>query len=748
MTTTYGPKETWPQSGPRSRLLDYQRGCPENTYTPKLFVEPRDKIKAQWTKPGTGMKRVQEIKAEGKPSSLFDFEEVMNNNHNQEPPPQNNNGPPLMVRPNGQALRTMEELCDDAYRHIDKLLEITQHMKQNGVSDDALHLSLFPYSLTHHAIAWYHRLPRNSIHSFDDMMRKFLLKYFPPSMVTKLWNKITKFEQKPGGTFIQKTPKECYELIENMTAHHNHWDTSTIRDETSRNISSTSTTESPEVVRQLEMMNKNFLEMMRQFQTVKTIDTKCETCGGPHYFTECPSVGGYTQETAYATTGRGNNFNQSATYQAPTHQTQVDFQAYMKVNDVVIKNMQTQMTSLTTSNIELKNMFGQFMKMNTASSSGTGSLPSNTVPNPRADLKAITTRSGVTLAGPSVSPPPSMEVDREPETITDQVLTGSTNNVLPLVVHPSPASTSTSSTPISFSKMPEVTKDTVQPSTENIQPPVAQTQVPIDEHVVSPKPKPTIPYPSGCKHLLDASVYLEKAFFARPHFYEMIFELADQSITRPASVAEVVFVKLGKFHFLTDFVVVDYVVDPRVPLIFGRPFLRTRRALKDVYGEELTIRVDDEAVTFKVGQTSKYSYNDAESINQIDAIDVACEEYVQEGGDFILEEIEACLTSKSIPPGINDTDLDLEGDICLLEELLINNPSLSPLPSKELNVEEIKTVKSSIDEPPELQLKELPFHLECAFLKGTDKLPVDTYDQVIYLCIRKISKYKKFTNNP
>nr|GEZ16317.1 hypothetical protein [Tanacetum cinerariifolium] len=130
----------------------------------------------------------------------------------------------------------------------------------------------------------------------------------------------------------------------------------------------------------------------------------------------------------------------------------------------------------------------------TAFSSGTGSLPSNIVPNPRADLKVITTQSGVTLAGPSVSPLLSKEVDREPETIMHQVLTGSTNNVPPLVVQPSP--NSTSSTPISFPKMPEVTKDTVQPSTKNIQPLVAQTQVPIDEPIVAPKPKLTIPYPS------------------------------------------------------------------------------------------------------------------------------------------------------------------------------------------------------------------------------------------------------------
>nr|GEX80881.1 hypothetical protein [Tanacetum cinerariifolium] len=139
-------------------------------------------------------------------------------------------------------------------------------------------------------------------------------------------------------------------------------------------------------------------------------------------------------------------------------------------------------------------MLGQFMKMNTASSSGTGSFPSNTVPNPREDLQAITTRSGVTLVGPSAPLLPSKEVNREPETITDQLLTGSTNNVPPPVVQPSPASTF--STPISFPKMPEVTKDTVQPNTKNIQPPVTQTQVPIDEPVVAPKPKPTIPYPS------------------------------------------------------------------------------------------------------------------------------------------------------------------------------------------------------------------------------------------------------------
>ncbi|GJW78818.1 reverse transcriptase domain-containing protein [Tanacetum coccineum] len=142
---------------------------------------------------------------------------------------------------------------------------------------------------------------------------------------------------------------------------------------------------------------------------------------------------------------------------------------------------------------------------------------------------------------------------------------------------------------------------------------------------------------------------------------QMILELADRSTTSPSGIAEDVFVKVGKFHFPTDFVVVDYVVDPRVPLILGRPFLRTTRVLIDVYGEELTLRVDDEAITFKVGQTSRYSYNDVVSINRIDVIDVACEEYAQEVLGFSdsstsgnpISNYVATDVGKSLPYGID-----------------------------------------------------------------------------------------------
>ncbi|GJY57647.1 reverse transcriptase domain-containing protein [Tanacetum coccineum] len=183
----------------------------------------------------------------------------------------------------------------------------------------------------------------------------------------------------------------------------------------------------------------------------------------------------------------------------------------------------------------------------------------------------------------------------------------------------------------------------------------------------------------------------------------MTLELVDRSITRPKGVAEDVFVKVGKYHYLADFVVVDYDADPRVPLILGRPFIRMDRALIDVYGEEITLRFNDVAITFKYAQEVLGFLDSSTSGNPTPSLDPILSTSFPsltpfEGGDFILEEIEACLTNDSIPS--------------------------SPLPLKELHFEELKTIKSSIDDPPELELKNLPSHLEYAFLEGTDKLPV------------------------
>nr|GEW29547.1 reverse transcriptase domain-containing protein [Tanacetum cinerariifolium] len=164
----------------------------------------------------------------GDPALLINFEEInmANNNQNnhEQPPPEGPNVPdpdfrtieelchptlngrggpiaPVAIQVNDFGLKhhMIQQVqnsyqfhglpCDDANKHLDKFLHITQSMKQNRVTDDAMCLYLFPYSLTHHATAWFDRLPRNSILSFDQMATKFLSKYFPPSMVLQPLNR-------------------------------------------------------------------------------------------------------------------------------------------------------------------------------------------------------------------------------------------------------------------------------------------------------------------------------------------------------------------------------------------------------------------------------------------------------------------------------------------------------------------------------------------------------------------------------
>ncbi|GKF52674.1 hypothetical protein Tco_0159584, partial [Tanacetum coccineum] len=269
--------------------------------------------------------------------------------------------------------------------------------------------------------------------------------------------------------------------------------------------------------------------------TVKAVEESCVTCGGAHSYRNCPATDGnvyrdniqeYASQAAVANFNQGNtsyqppianqiqppsfppvqqnhgnnqnrynqnwgnNYNQgqiyrpqvnqpsdyqAPAYQAPAPQTQgvskEDFQNYIKANDAVMRNMQNQTQNMQNQMTNLTDLLTKFMNTNTASISGSGSLPSNTVANPKSDLKAITTRSGVSYNGTQVPPSPSS---------------------LPKVVE----------------RETEVTKDTMPPtnngSTEDVQPPVVhvETNVPNSEPVVAPvsapKPnsKPSIPYPS------------------------------------------------------------------------------------------------------------------------------------------------------------------------------------------------------------------------------------------------------------
>nr|GEY83321.1 reverse transcriptase domain-containing protein [Tanacetum cinerariifolium] len=320
---------------------------------------------------------------------------------------------------------------DDANKHLDKFLHVTQSIKVNGVTDDALHLYLFPHSLTHHSTAWFDRLPKNSINTFEQLAKMFLGKYFPPSMVTKLRNEITNFRQRPDESLTNKSKKllRAVKLVVVLI---------------------------PSMIVQPPLATlKTYMlrEPIKVNQQVKEVTPSCETCGGPHSFNDCPATVGNTQNVYAAGAYQGLNQNQNRNnqnqnfhnhnrnqgnfhpqgnnqgrnqffqgashgqnsppayqasayqapgYQDPVHQPQIpqpqvvtsnEFTNFIKANDAILKNMQTNMTSLTNSNLELKNMFVQFMKMNTASSSGSGTLPGNTITNPKEELKGITTRS-------------------------------------------------------------------------------------------------------------------------------------------------------------------------------------------------------------------------------------------------------------------------------------------------------------------------------------------------------------------
>nr|GEW89652.1 reverse transcriptase domain-containing protein [Tanacetum cinerariifolium] len=404
---------------------------------------------------------------------------------------------------------------DDAKKHFDKFLHVTQSIKVNGVTDDALYLYLFSHSLTHHSTAWFDHLPRNSINTFEQMANMFLV-----TQIDTFYNGLTlrhhdTINAAAGRTFMKR-------------------------------LTSSSNMEIAALKAEMAKINKNLmrpsLAKLRTYtlrEPIKVILTNLK---------EKPILPG-SQPWSKPTSSLSSTSLPSSSSSTPDSST--------------------------------------FMKMYTASSSGSGTLLSNTITNPKEDLKGITTRSGTAYQGPMI------------------------------------------------------------PTTSSSLPPVVERE-------------------TECG---TSSSFLN-------------------CLLRPVGVAEDVFVKVETFHFSTDFVVVDFDADPRVPLILERSFPKTERALIDVF---------------------KANYN-VMTANGIDVIDMACEEYSQEvlgfsdviasgnptpyynpiaftssptltlfgESDLLLEEVNAFLSLKDDPttPEVDLYYLNHEGDILLLEAFLNDDPSL------------------------------------------------------------------------
>nr|GEY95549.1 reverse transcriptase domain-containing protein [Tanacetum cinerariifolium] len=393
--------------------------------------------------------------------------------------------------------------------------------------------------------------------------------------------------------------------------------------------------------------------------------------------------------------------------------------------------MQNQLTNLT-------DLITKFVNSNSASTSSSGTLPSNTIANLRSDLKAITTRSGVSYHGPQILPSISFlpkVVEDEPNATKDTVNptnNGSSEDVQPppnpktLIPYPSKRNDERNhekannqiekfyqifkdmSFEISFADaliiMPKFAS-TLKVLIRNKEKSSEMARTPLNEHCsavllrklpekLGDPGKFLIPcYFLGmaeCLALADLGASINLMPFSVWKILSLpdltptcqTLELADRSISQPVGVAEDVYVKVGSFHFLVDFVVVDFDADPRVPIILRRSFLKTRRALIDVFEGELTLRVGKEAITFNPDQTSRYSANYSDmTAKRIDVINMACEEYSQEvlgfsntilsgnptpyydlivsttsltltpfeNNDFLLEEVDAFLSIEDDP---------------------------------------------------------------------------------------------------
>nr|GEX18855.1 reverse transcriptase domain-containing protein [Tanacetum cinerariifolium] len=661
---------------------------------------------------------------------------------------------------------------DNPHTHIINFKRMTVTLKYRDVPNDAIKLMLFPYSLENRARiceAWDH---------FKELLRAYPHHGFSElTQIDTFYNGLTEQDQDSlnaasGGNLLNKTTREALQIIENK---------SKVRYLRSKSNVSRVNTNSRDVVSKtddridkLADQISNLVEIVNKqvIAPAKAVEKTCVTCGGAHAYYECiatdsnPSsvcaaTGSYNQVSPpnrashqipppgfdpvqdnpnrfNQNQGQGNYFNQANNFNqgnnfmgnnfqnnqgyraqmnnVPNFQNQGfqnqpfsvpnnqippsvpnEFSSYIKSNEIAIKTMQNQINVLRGDftkqeenlrrnlNDDMRNILSSFFQ-NQPSTSGT--LPSNTIANPKGEIKVVTTPCGLAYEGPSIPTESPLEKDKLFE-LAKVPLNENCSAML-------------------LKKLPEKLGN------------LGKFLIPCDFpgmevfHALADL--------GASINLMPLSIW-KKLLLPELTHTRMTLELADRSITRPKGVAEDVFVKVGKFHFPTDFVVVDFEADPRVPLILGRSFLRTGRALIDVYGEKITLRVNDESITFNLNQTMRYSSTcDDTSVNRVDVLDIACEDFVQDvldfqynsksssptlvsddsisesdyikvtivksssptltpfgESDFFLKEIKDFLNDDSIPTGIENSVYDPEGDILFLEKLLNEDPFQLPL---------------------------------------------------------------------
>ncbi|GJY75477.1 reverse transcriptase domain-containing protein [Tanacetum coccineum] len=284
---------------------------------------------------------------------------------------------------------------------------ITSTLKYKDVPETSIKLMLFPFSIDGLARIWLDEEPPCFILTWDNLVSKFINHFFPPSKTTNLRNEISNFQQRFDETFYEAWDR--FKDFLRACLHHGFTELHQL--DTFYNGLNPSNQDSLN-----SAAGGNLLERVLEMSTpppasVKAVEEICVTCGGAHPYYQCLAADGNTfleyrdNIQGYVAAAAGNYNQGNSGYRPPGNEMQ--------------NSIQTSMSNQTN---ELKNMMASFFQMNTASTSGTGSLPSNTVANPKGELKAITTRSGLVLDGPSVPMPPPFINPEEDERVEGRLL--------------------------------------------------------------------------------------------------------------------------------------------------------------------------------------------------------------------------------------------------------------------------------------------------------------------------------------
>ncbi|GJT38892.1 reverse transcriptase domain-containing protein [Tanacetum coccineum] len=600
------------------------------------------------------------------------------------------------------AERTMEELLRAPTEGI------TSTLKFRDVLNDVIKLMMFPYSLEGPARVWYDKEPPNSTLTWEDLVTKFMNQFFPPSKTTHLKNEISRFTQKfeetfseawerfkemlracphhgfteltqvdtfynglndndqdslnaaAGGNLLSKTTREALNIIENKSKVRYSRNKSNVSrmNTTSRESSSKTDKRIDKLADQISTLVEIVSKKVVTPAMVKVVEEPCVTCGGAHAY--------YISHARDKDTKSGKEqliFQGSTAHIPPP------------VNPIPILEPDVPKT-LPKPNIPYPS------RLNDQKFREKASNQMEKIFQIFQDLRFDISFADALLLMPRFAP-------------TIKNLLMNKEKLFELAKIPLNENCSA----MLLKKLPKKLGDPDKflipcdfPGMEDV-------------HALAD---------SWRKHKSYGLFIWNTAFLPELTPTRMTLELADRSITRPKGLAEDVFVKVGSFHFPTDFVVVDFEADPRVPLILGRSFLRIGRTLIDVYEGELILRNGDERLIFHVDKHPQKHANENQIISQsvpTPLSDSRPSLVSFETSDSLLEEFtDELALLDPFPPG--NEDVDFEADLREIEWLLNHDPltyfspkiTIDPNPESDINeiLEDVESKDSNVsnfDEP-------------------------------------------------